>query len=523
MNEQGEFLQKTVYKIGQLRFGDGTNMPVSKVEIQPYNVTNQDFQIIRTDETRFGIDVLVPAPIVFTMAVLNNWALDNMPASAGGPVPQGLLYQARSLLGQLAQTWKATPVRQTWGSMVKLLFIDTDGKTRRIYGRPGKFQHGPVEQNEWVDVQAEFRRADTNAYDDVEKVIEIGFNNDPTYIFREPEQGDAPAWFRVLMYGPITHPVVSVGKVQIELNLDIPSNCIVEVSSYPWMRRIVDSNNINWRAALIGSSQYLDQLQIPAETEIALRWTDQSYTTWTALDSTVTVQNPDFLDMFACTSEWHTLNGIPIWGFSLQNGGYMFAPFGITAVLDLNHTYTAPSQFAEATIADLWRGTTTMCILCNDNMTNFAGLQVLKTVGIGNIVGEATANDKIRIVTGNYWTPQNCTTQFEYAVPSPGLHSTDKVAIVCNGTNSSHTLFMAYYNGNYIGQWDDTGLIVDQANRRQGFIMNQDDALDNIGLGVAWNDLVAYDASFNPTGPPSDPNDLSSRMFLYWRDAWSIE
>jgi hypothetical protein len=82
---------------------------------------------------------------------------------------------------------------------------------------------------------------------------------------------------------------------------------------------------------------------------------------------------------------------------------------------------------------------------------------------------------------------------------------------------------MAYLNGQYIGQWADTGAIVSQANRRQGFIMNMDDALDHIDLGVGWNNLVAYDASFNPTGPPADPNDLSSRVFLYWRDAWSIE
>jgi hypothetical protein len=320
------------------------------------------------------------------------------------------------------------------------------------------------------------------------------------------------------MYGPLTHPIVSVGTVQIELGIDITSNTVLEVSSYPWMRRIVDSNNVNWRAALIGSSQYLDQLQIPPQTEVALRWTDQSYITWTELPSTRVVENPDFLDMFSCTSSWHSLAGIPIWGFSLQNGGYMFAPFGICAVLDINHSYTTPSQFAEATIADIWRGTTTVVILSNDTMTNFAGVQVLKTVGIGNIVGEPTANDKVRIVTGTAYNAT--TTQFEYAVPSPGLHSGDKVGIVYNASSST---FMIYLNGTGIGQWADTGAIVSQANRRQGFIMNEDDALDNIGLGVAWNDLIAYDASFNPTGPPANPNDLSSRVFLYWRDAWSIE
>jgi hypothetical protein len=517
---QGEFLGKTRYQIGQIHFGADTNIPVSKCEIQPWNVNNQDFQIIRTDEVRFGIDTLVPAPIVFTMAVLNNWALENMPSSAGGPVPDSLLYQARSLLGQLANEWKATPVRQTWGAMKKLLFVDTDGITRRIYGRPGKFQHGPVEQNEWVDVQAEFRRADTNAYADIEKVIEIGYNNDPTYIYREADQGDAPAWFRVLFYGPLTHPTVTVGHVQIELNLDIPSNCIVEVSSYPWMRRIVDSNNVNWRAALIGSSQYLDQLQIPAQTEVALRWTDTSLTTWTELPSSRVVENPDFLDMFCITSGWHTITGVPIWGFSLNTGGYLFAPFGITAILDLQHVYTTPSQYVEAEIADIWRGLSTIVFKSDDGMTNFAGLLVYKSEGLGEDLGIPTDQDSLSIVTGtqyNLQTIQGTT----YNVPSPGLHTGDRVGIVYNSNSKQYQMLL---NGTVVGNpWTDSGGIVSDSNMRQGFVMNCNDSITNIQFGVGFNNIIAYDASFNPTGPPSDPNDLSSRCFLYWRDAWSIE
>lgn len=510
---------KVRYNLNGIDFGANTNIPVSKAEIQPWNVNNQDFQLIRSDEIRFGIDNLVPAPIVFTMAVLNNWVLENIPGD-NQPVPDSFLVQARSLLGQLAQAWKATTTRQTWGAMIKLLFIDPDGVTRRVYGRPGKFQHGIVEMNDWVDVQAEFRRADTNAYDDNETVVEIGFNNDPVYIFRD--RGDAPAWFRLVMYGPLTHPTVSVGNVQIELGIDIPADTVLEVSSYPWMRRIVDSNNINWRAALIGTTQFLDQCQIPAGVEVACRWTDESLYTWTAIPGTEVVQDPDFLDMFAATSQWHSLTGIPVYGFSLQNGGYLFAPFGITAVLDLDHSFTTPSQFCEAMIADIWRGTTCVVIMSDDTMQNFAAAQIVKTVGIGNIVGEPTANDKLRIVTGNYWTPQNCTTQFEWDVPSPGLHSSDTVAIVSNGTSTTETVFQLFYNGNQVGSWIDTGLIVNQANRRQGFIMNQDDALDNIGLGVGVNNITAYDASFNTSGPPSGTQ-LVSRVFLYWRDAWSIE
>src|SRR6516162_9835984 len=486
----GEFLGKTRYKIGNLIFGDNTNIPVSKAEIQPWNVNNQDFQIIRTDEVRFGIDNLVPAPIVFTMAVLNNWALENVPG--GGSVPDGFLYQARSLLGQLAHTWKATTVRQTWGSMVKLLFIDTDGITRRIYGRPGKFQHGPVEKNEWVDVQAEFRRADTNAYADTEKVIEIGYNNDPTYIYREADQGDAPAWFRVLMYGPLTHPIVSVGNVQIELNIDIASSTVLEVSSYPWMRRIVDSNNVNWRAALIGSSQYLDQLQIPPQTEIALRWTDQSLVTWTELPNTMVVDNPDFLDSFMLSGKYHIISGIPIWGFSIQNGGYLFAPFGICAILDLNNSFTMPDQYAEATVADIWRGESTIVIKCNDSMTNFGGAQIYKTTDITQILGQPTALDRLRIVTGTAYNAQ--TVQFEYSVPSPGIFSGDKVGIFYHANTSTFELF---YNGNSVGSWADATAIVNTANVRQGFVMNVMNDVDDLIFGVGLNNLLAYDANPN--------------------------
>jgi len=267
----GEFLGKGQYKIGDILFGDNTNMPVSKVEIQSWNVNNQDFQVIRTDEIRFGIDNLVPAPIVFTMAVMNNWALENIPG--GGTVPPSLLYQARSLLGQLANEWKATDVRFNWGATKTLLFVDTDGVTRRVYGRPGKFQHGPVEQNEWVDVQAEFRRADTNAYDDTETYATIPFKQNIT-ITRD--RGDAPAWFRVIAVGPISQPTITIGSLKIQLGLNVNSGVSVEISSYPWMRHIIDSNNINWRTALIGSSPYLDQLLLPADTDTVCTWTSST-------------------------------------------------------------------------------------------------------------------------------------------------------------------------------------------------------------------------------------------------------
>ena len=513
-----EFLGKSQYQIDDIVFGRDTNMPVSKVEIQPWNVNNEDFQIIHSDETRFGIDNLTPAPIIFTMAVLNNWALENMPGSAGGPVPPGLLYQARTLLGKLSNAWKATSVRQTWGAMKMILFVDTDGVRRRVYGRPGKFQHGPVEKNEWVDVQAEFRRADTFAYKDNEMVIEIGYNQDPTFIHRT--EGDAPAWFRVLFYGPLTDPTVTIGKLTVELDLDIPSSAIVEVSSYPWMRRIVDSNGLNWRAALIGSSQYLDQLQLPPNEDVVLRWTDQTLTTWTSLDSNVMPTNFDFLDMFnlGTTGAWHTIMGVPIWGYSLENGGYLFSPFGTTAIIDELHQYQTAGQFIQSTIADIWGGATTIVFKSDNAMANFAGVQIVKVADTESNLSNDSADDKLRLVTGGLGTAYNIL--YEYAVPFPGLKSTHTVAAIYD--NRTDTLYLEW-NGNRIGPGASCGGFLTGDDSHQGFVLNMSDSITDIQFGVGLNNTIAYDASFHEPGPSGDPNDLSSRIFLYWREAWNIE
>jgi len=78
------------------------------------------------------------------------------------------------------------------------------------------------------------------------------------------------------------------------------------------------------------------------------------------------------------------------------------------------------------------------------------------------------------------------------------------------------------YNGQEVGSWPDTTGIINEANRSQGFILNQDDSITDISFGVGLNNLVAYDATFTTFGGPGDPNDMSSRVFLYWREAWNI-
>jgi hypothetical protein len=270
------------YQLGDIKFGRDTQIPIQKVDIQTYNVNNQDFQVQRSDENRFGVDTLAPSPIVFTMSVLNNYELDSMAGMSAAPFPDDLFANNNNLLSQLAAEWKNPSLRMTWGATVPLLFCDKSGDVRRIYGRPGKFAHAPRNKagENWIDVQAEFRRADTYAHSDLEYLV--GHPTDltrglppdgTTAVTASRLGGDGDSWLRFLIYGPMTHAVIQYGSYTLELASTIASATLLEVSSYPWARRVVDSLGVNHRTEVVGSTLYLDQIKFPADSSMNIHWT----------------------------------------------------------------------------------------------------------------------------------------------------------------------------------------------------------------------------------------------------------
>lgn len=275
------------YQIADIVFGRNTNIPISKIEVQPYNVQAQDFQIEQTDETNFGIDTIIAAPIVFTMAIQENYILPQFAhLYPGGLDPDDLFALRGTLLGKFAGIWKAKSTRMQWGSVMPLLCCTGDGEVLRIYGRPGKFQYAPRynDRTQWIDIMAEFRRADTYAHSNIEYYLGDDDSADglapggpPVTITRG--EGDADAWVRVLIQGPATNPVITYGDHTIETNSVIPAGVIAEISSYPWSRRYIDSNNVNRRNEIIGETLYLDQIQFKVAEELDISWTASDTTT----------------------------------------------------------------------------------------------------------------------------------------------------------------------------------------------------------------------------------------------------
>lgn len=275
-------MQPYQYELGGITFGRNTNIPISKIDIQPYNVNMGDFQIPLSDENSFGQDTLVPGPIIFTMAIMENYMLDQfdnvVPSNFD---PDDLFAMRGTVLGRMAKVWKAKEVRAFWGLAIPLLCCTGSGDILRVYGRPGKFQYTPrySDNTAWVDIQAEFRRADTYAHNHIEYYAgdpvddERGMAPDAPPVTIARGDGDADSWVRVLIVGPATHPVITYGDSVIELDSVIPAGVQVEVSSYPWSRRVVDANGVSLRAELIGDTKYLSDIQFFADEEIDVSWT----------------------------------------------------------------------------------------------------------------------------------------------------------------------------------------------------------------------------------------------------------
>jgi hypothetical protein len=274
-------LQRYQYQLDDVVFGRDTDIPVQKAEINPYNVNQKDFQLPRSDIVRFGVDTVTGGPIVFTMSVMSNYMLDNIPGEYV-PVPliEDLSLGNNELLHRLAAVWKDRPLRMTWGASKPLLYCDGTGQVRRIYGRPGKFTHTPRNKSGelWIDVQAEFRRMDTFSHSDIEYYAASNPEGDgilpggaPISVSRL--DGDGDAWLRLSFIGPMSHPIVQLGDAVVELTSAIAPGEILEFCSYPWQARVVDSNGVNRRTEVIGDTKYLDQIYFPAGSTIDVSWT----------------------------------------------------------------------------------------------------------------------------------------------------------------------------------------------------------------------------------------------------------
>lgn len=278
-------LERGQYQLGDLIMGPYTPFKVESIDIGNYDINAQDTQNQMSSEINFGQDTLKPAPLQMTINVMVNRMLPNI---------AGLTNDVRVLnfdddpnLADLQREWRAEETLMNWGVIKPLLFCGTDGIVRQFFGRPGKFTYKKHKQIDglYFQCQAEFRRSDTFAYSNTEFYVDFNYDV-PQTITRV--NGNASSWLRFIIAGPVAHPIINFGDRQIELDTThpdlatiypsgiIPAGVGVEISSYPWERRVVDSNGISLASYIVTDRPYLDTIRFPYNSPTVISWTGTS-------------------------------------------------------------------------------------------------------------------------------------------------------------------------------------------------------------------------------------------------------
>lgn len=511
------------WQIESIIMGTGTNIRLQNVEVKPYDINAMDYQVIRSDEMRFGFDALKPTTIEFTMSVLNNYLMPGFEDS----IPN--FWHDMPTISDLARAWRADDVRKMWGEMKSMYVVSKlDEIPKLVFGRPGQFttqMNDEYDKGEIMNVVAEFRRADTLAYSAVENYAELELSEEPVYLIRN--EGDGPdAWFRLVLEGPLDHPIITVGNQQVNLDYNIAEGEIVEVSSYPWQRRVVNNERTNLAATMIGDTRYLDQLSIPYKVPTPLKWTSANANTWypalgnkswiqdigglTALQYALTLQMPPYYTAIhnAAKVRMDLFNfGSPVFPWITPRfyiGAGVFEDQ--TAVLYNGMTYFSNVQTCQARIVNPnLPGKSALVIMSNATMTNFVCLIIETNVSLQKY---------LHIASGTSWN--SLTVRDSWFLPAPLWLETDRIMIKSTvDPVTDIATYHGYHNNTEVVTWeDDTGIVTADAatNKYQGFIFDIDGNLFTAGAGFA--EILSYDSLQEEA--------QEGKVTIYFRDTYSV-
>ena len=490
---------------GQVQFGNiivgkGTNVLLEEVKFNADDIQNQDHQVAMADTVQFGQDQIKPTTIEFTMHHLDNHMLP------GWEWLKPNFWHSMPTVDDIIKEWRFDAGRKVWGQMMEIYLCNNQGEGKSIFGRPRSLQREkpPVGALDTTLI-GEFQKADSLFYSPGEWYTELTVGDDPSYIQRT--DGDADSWFRIWMEGPIVNPRITIGECDIKLDYTISANEIVEISSYPWMRRIVN-NNRAFLANKYNGNTPLDKLVMSVGEPVPVRWTSDNYNTWQpalgneSWNEDINSNNPSGLGEWKAPSSFthkagYTVVRLDIWNPDGPRKYLASGLFGTTSSVIYNKTkFNTSTQYAQARIVEPFWGRSAMAIMCNEAMTD----------GIALVVSSGGPNkiDICRITSPTTVGPSLAT-----FTKTGGWHETDVVSIEYRPDIKT---YVAGLNGDDVCSWIDASVTVpvDNTRRSQGFIFDLDGSLFTQGVG--FRQIVAYDKAVVPTP--------LGKVFLFWRDAW---
>lgn len=251
----------------EIPFGVGRPIVVQTFDPSGFEVRDQDADAPTGDATLFGIDRHTPP--VWT------WEMYTGPDSRTAAT-------ALSLVDSLQGVWEADDIRAVAGSVVALRYA-VGGRTRRVYGRPRRFNAPPdLIQHGRMKIVADFKLAETVSYDDLEEsALPIGMDATtitgtgfafpiifPLFTAAIPPpragqaviRGTAPTWVTIDITGPVLNPFVQVGDRRYALTGAIDAGETITVSGRSWDQGIYSSTGY-YRPDMLDPRSRLSQLR----------------------------------------------------------------------------------------------------------------------------------------------------------------------------------------------------------------------------------------------------------------------
>lgn len=286
------------YLTRSLVFGKGTPITVEQLDLGASGTDTNDYRSPRADGTGFGRDYRAGRVLAWDGNILGRLT----PAQrAAGMSSQRVVLDA---LETLETAWDAEEVRLE-PEDVAVLRMRRGGRTRRVYGRPRRFEPttGNTHQG-WVPFSCDFQARDHFYYDDQEQSLGVsmvpagvgGLVGDRigpwvaagagAGISTMNVGGTKPAWTVIRIHGPVSgslvDPVIEiVGQWKIQLLGSIAYDQFVVVDSTPWGRSIRRSDGANWSGKLSTVSRRPSGMRVPPGSHtVILTGVDSSLTAY---------------------------------------------------------------------------------------------------------------------------------------------------------------------------------------------------------------------------------------------------
>jgi hypothetical protein len=160
---------------------------------------------------------------------------------------------AKVLLAQMRHVWRADAIRSDAGAVATL----TSDRGRVTFGRPRRFVPGEDgDRSGLIRVTADFATVSDLWFGELEQV-EVGLVPVPSGGLVAPLAaplsttessdrsqavtvgGELPTWPAVMVFGPITNPVVEIGPVRWEFRITLAYDQSLTVDAAPWARTIL--------------------------------------------------------------------------------------------------------------------------------------------------------------------------------------------------------------------------------------------------------------------------------------------